>query len=222
MSQETAESSARNPGQGFVTYTLVVAIVGVVVVGLFFLGRWLLSTWVDPVVVSVPGEQGQVIDLAIDIQNLPQVRVIPSGNPPESVPVDSDEAFEVFQNNCAGETTASNLVERSWTVTYQAAIGEESLDDGRAILPLLGEEIQVGAAIAAFYEVPYGGQETITRTLEITATPGTNLVHRLQVVELWETGDLEWGIGEGKIVYPFRFRRDMGMEVVENLDLGCE
>jgi hypothetical protein len=203
--------TSNESGQGLVEYALIVVVIIAILVGGYYIYRWWFNS----------GNTAQANNTSIlDIEKSSDFQVIPSNIAPERSFIDAP--FEVFQNNCGGTADASNVIERSQTIIYQAQVGNQVTVDvsGKANLPLLGE-VEVGISLAHFYSVTYGKEESQTRSLTISARPGTNMSHLLQKVEYWEVGELVWEFGDGKVIYPYRFRKDFGIELAESKNLGC-
>ena len=151
---------------------------------------------------------------------VPTIRVLPSGEPPEKRVVSTET---ILQNNCGGSAGVLNAIGRSRSIVYSLELGGEvSVDAGGSVgVPGVGA-VQVGAEVAARYGVTYGQEETLSRSLTVSAKEGTNIIHTLRQVEYWETGDLVLETGGQKRRYPYRFRRDFGIELVESEDIGCD
>jgi hypothetical protein len=149
----------------------------------------------------------------------PIVRVVPSDGPPEKRIISSEA---VPQNNCGGSAGVSSTIERSRSIIYTLEIGGEVTVDGNgsAGIPGIGE-VQVGAEVAAKYGVTYGREETLSRSLTVSAKEGTNILHELRQVEYWETGELVITRGNRTLHYPYSFRKDFGVELVKSENMGC-
>jgi hypothetical protein len=149
----------------------------------------------------------------------PAIQVIPSGEPPEKRVISSET---IPQNNCGGSAGVSSTIERSRSIVFTLDLGAEiSVNaSGSAGVPGIGE-VQVGAKVAAKYGVSYGQEETLSRSLTVSAKEGTNILHTLQQVEYWETGELVIVAGEKSLSYPYSFRKDFGVEHVKSENMGC-
>jgi hypothetical protein len=149
----------------------------------------------------------------------PIVRVVPSDSPPEKRIISSEA---VPQNNCGGSAGVSSTIERSRSIIYTLEIGAEVTVDGNgsAGIPEIGE-VQVGVEVAAKYGVTYGQEETLSRSLTVSAKEGTNILHSLRQVEYWETGELIITRGDKTLHYPYSFRKDFGVELVKSENVGC-
>lgn len=119
------------------------------------------------------------------------------------------------QNNCGGNEAVSSTIERSRTIVYIAEIGVElALNaSGNLGVPGVGQ-VQVGGAIANQYQLGYGQEETITRSITVSAAPGTNMVHTLEQVEYWETGEVVIIAGNETYRHPYKLRSSFGVELV--------
>lgn len=150
---------------------------------------------------------------------IPRVQVIPSGNPPEKRII-SEEV--ISQNNCGGSATVSSTVGRSYSVVYTLEIGAEMSVDasGSVGLPGVGE-VEIGVEVATNYGVTYGREESLSRSLTVSAKEETSMLHSLQQVEYWETGELVIVYGEKEKRYPYSFRRDFGIELVKSENMCC-
>ena len=127
---------------------------------------------------------------------------------------------EILQNNCDGGAAMSQTVERSYTVSRILELGASITVDagGRAGIPGVGE-VGVGAAVASHYNVSYGSEETVTRSVTVAAEKGANILHTVRQNMLWETGTLVVAGAAQPILY--RFRKDFSMETLPPANLGC-
>jgi hypothetical protein len=150
---------------------------------------------------------------------VPRVEVFPSKAPPEKRTVSTET---IPQNNCGGSTDISNTIEHSRSNVYELDLGEGiSVNvSGDADIPDVGK-VRVGAEVAAQYGVTYGQAESLSRSLTVSAKAGTNIQHTLQQVEYWETGELIIVAGEKILRYPYSFRKDFDIELVESENVGC-
>ena len=148
-----------------------------------------------------------------------QAVVIPSGAPPEKRTISTET---IPQNNCGGSTDISNTIEHSRYIVYELEVGEGiSVNvNGDADISDAGQ-VQLGAKVAAQYGVTYGQAESLSRSLTVSAKAGTNMQHTLQQVEYWETGELIIVAGEKILRYPYSFRKDFDIELVESENVGC-
>jgi hypothetical protein len=115
-------------------------------------------------------------------------------------------------------------VVRSRTIRYELEIGENTpvSPDGIISIPVYGD-VSVGPEVANEHGVTYGQEEELTRSIDLEFEPGTNIENTIQLVEEWERGELAWTIGDGRLSYPYRFRKGFGIEIEEEgrRDLGC-
>ncbi len=222
------ESSHRvERGQGLVEYALVLVIVVLVVI---FGGRWIEGRWdnyqagKESEVTTTDPETDVIVEKIneeLNIEDWSTPQVVPSGDPYRRVFIDSP--FEVFQNNCGGNAEVSNTVERSQTIIYEVEVGDEveiSIT-GEVSLPVVGK-VEIGTALGQFYGITYGTEDELTRSLTVSAEGKTNVIHTLQKVEYWEEGELVWSSGDAKVTYPYRFRKDFGIELIESVEQECE
>ena len=50
---------------------------------------------------------------------------------------------------------------------------------------------------------------------------GTNMEHTIQQVEIWQLGTVEITIDDQQFIYPYHFRNDFGVELVNSQNIGC-
>lgn len=127
---------------------------------------------------------------------------------------------EIMQDNCNGGAMMSQTVERSYTVSRIVELGAAITVDagGRAGIPGVGE-VGVGAAVASHYNVSYGSEETVTRSVTVATEKGQHILHTVRQNMLWETGTLVVAGATDPI--PYRFRKDFSMEELPPANLGC-
>lgn len=147
----------------------------------------------------------------------PEVFVFPMAT--EEVLISSED---ILQNNCDGSAEASDTIERSHTVLRTLELGTGITVDagGRAGIPGIGE-VGIGAAVASHYQVSYGTEETVTRSVTVAAKEGTSIQHTVRQFEVWETGEILVSAGGANQQIPYRFRKDFSMERLPPANLGC-
>jgi len=145
----------------------------------------------------------------------PEIFITPG--PTETILISQEE---IPQNNCDGGAVTSQTVERSYTVSRILELGTALTVDagGRAGIPGVGE-VGVGAAVASHYNVSYGSEETVTRSVTVAAERGENIFHTVRQNMLWETGTLV--IAGVTDPIPYRFRKDFSMETLPPANIGC-
>ncbi len=126
------------------------------------------------------------------------------------------------QNNCSGSVEISQSVKREHSIFYSLELGSEIKvsADGKAQIPSIGE-VGVGVEVATHYQVGYGREESIGRSITVAAKEGTHIQHTVQQYEIWETGEVLIQAGEARQRLPYSFRRDFAIELLESLDIGC-
>lgn len=126
----------------------------------------------------------------------------------------------VNQNNCGGSSEVENTTEKSRIVEHIINVeGEYQLTaNGEVGLP--GTNVELGVAVASSLGYSYGTSESITKSIIVKAQPGTNMAHRIKLVEIWDTGVANIKIDDQEFVIPFRFRRDFDVELIESTNLG--
>lgn len=145
----------------------------------------------------------------------PQVFVTPG--PTETILISTED---IPQNNCSGGAEMSQTVERAYTVSRTVDLGTAITVDagGRAGIPGVGE-VGVGAAVASHYNVSYGSEETVTRSVTVKAPSGSHILHTVRQNMIWETGTVMIpGVAEP---IPYRFRKDFSMETLPPANIGC-
>ena len=145
------------------------------------------------------------------------IRVIPTGEPLVRVV----QTEKIVQPNCGGTLEVENVVERSRTIGHTVELGGGVEVNAKGEVGLLGTGVQVGTAIAAQYRQSYGTEDTLTRAITVKAKESTNMEHTIQQVEVWQLGTVEITIGNQQFVYPYRFRNDFSVELVESQNIGC-
>lgn len=159
----------------------------------------------------VPGSE------VTSIAEAPEVFVFPASTDPRLISTE-----DIPQNNCDGSAEASQTVERSHTVLRTLELGTGISVDagGRAGIPGIGE-VGVGAAVASHYQVNYGSQDTVTRSVTVAAKEGTNILHTIRQYEIWETGEILISAGGMNQRIPYSFRKDFSMEALPPANIGC-
>lgn len=123
---------------------------------------------------------------------------------------------QITLGNCNGNVPLSSTVERSHTVFRVAEIGTsaELNVSGSLGVPGVGT-VEVGSAIAQHYNVSYGEEETVSRSISVAAKEGSHVEHVVQQFETWETGELVIFVGDIEATRePYSFRKDFGVEVI--------
>lgn len=150
----------------------------------------------------------------------PIIEVIPFNSTPEKRRVSTEI---VPQNNCLGTAEVTNQIERSRSITRVIELqGSISVNgNGEVGVPGFGN-VQIGAEVAAVYGFSYGVEESISRSLTVTARDGTNISHEIQQVEYWQTGTVVIKSGDQEIArYPYKFRTDFGLEYIQAINNTC-
>jgi hypothetical protein len=142
----------------------------------------------------------------------PSVQVIPD----DQVEKQLISTETIHQNHCSGGSI-SNQITRSYAISHTVSLGGSvSVNaNGEVGIPGIGN-VQVGSQIAATYGKTYGEQETLSRTITVSADPGSNVNYEIQQYEIWKTGvivitDANKEVGR----YPYKFRTDFGLEAVD-------
>jgi hypothetical protein len=123
--------------------------------------------------------------------------------------------------NCNGNVPMSSTIGRSHAVFRVAEIGTSAQLNvsGSLGVPGVGS-VAVGSAIAEHYNVSYGEEETVSRSINVAAKEGSHVEHVVQQFETWETGELVIFVGGVEAVRePYSFRKDFGVEVVDTLNI---
>lgn len=147
----------------------------------------------------------------------PEIFVFPG--PTEKILISSED---IPQPNCDGSAEKADTVERSHTVTRTLDMGASITVDesGQAGVPGVGQ-VGVGVAVAGYYQVGYGSQDTVTRSTTVKANAGTNILHTIRQYEIWETGEVLITAGSVNQRLPYRFRKDFSMETLPPANQGC-
>ena len=127
----------------------------------------------------------------------------------------------VPQDNCGGSAEVENGLERSRTIEHTMTVGggiELTADGG--IKPG-GVGVNLGASVAANYDVGYGQADEIGRSISVKAKEGTRMEHTIQLVEQFETGEAIVIIDGSTYKVPFVFRTDFAVILQGSHDLGC-
>ncbi|MDM8531743.1 SUMF1/EgtB/PvdO family nonheme iron enzyme [Anaerolineales bacterium HSG25] len=128
----------------------------------------------------------------------------------------------VPQDNCGGSAEVENGLERSRTIEHTMTVGggiELTADGG--IKPG-GVGVNLGASVAANYDVGYGQADEIGRSITVKAKEGTRMEHTIQLVEQFETGEAIVIIDGSTYKVPFVFRTDFAVILQGSQDLGCK
>lgn len=148
----------------------------------------------------------------------PIIRVV------QGLPIEKSISEEIIpQNNCYGNSPVSTVIQRSRTIKRSVDLGSGVTvsGSGEVGVPGMGD-VQVGAEIAANYNVSYGDEETVSRNIMLTAKEGSNLNHRVRQYEVWETGEVIISSGNTEVArYPYEFRSDFKFELVDVEPIQC-
>ena len=149
----------------------------------------------------------------------PIVEVFSGVQPAEKRVIDTET---INQNNCGEGGPVSNVIERSRTIAHTASLGGSiSVNaSGEAGIPGVGT-VQVGTEIAREYGDTYGEEETISRSLTVTAEQGTNIINEIEHFEIWRTGTISITDANQEVSYPYEFRTDFGIELKGRTYLDC-
>jgi len=151
---------------------------------------------------------------------IPQIQIQKSNTPPEKRVISNGL---LPQQNCGGNSTVTNEIERSHTIQFTLDIsgGITVNGGGEAEIPGIGK-VSVGTEVAGAYGVSYGNSTSLSRKLSVSAREGTNLTHNIQEVEYWQTGIINILI-DGKLnsSYPYQFRTDFGVELMDTQSIPC-
>lgn len=147
----------------------------------------------------------------------PEVLVFPASTEKRLVSTD-----DIPLNNCNGSAEVSQEVELVHTVLRTLELGTGITVDagGRAGIPGVGE-VGVGAAVANHYQINYGTQDAVARSLIVKAKEGTNILHTVRQYEIWETGELLVSPGSANLRIPYSFRRGFDIEMLPPANIGC-
>lgn len=128
----------------------------------------------------------------------------------------------IRQDNCDGSAETSQTIEKQHRILYSLELGSgiKVSADGRAKIPEIGE-VGVGVEVATNYNVGYGREEAISRSVTVAAKEGTNIQHTIRQSEVWETGEILIVAGEVNQRFPYSFRRDFSVEALPPANIGC-
>jgi hypothetical protein len=141
-------------------------------------------------------------------------------------PADSEKRLiyeeQILQENCNGTAEMSQTVERQHTVahTLEMGGGVTVSVDGKVSLSEIGE-VGVGTEVAQTYNVSYGREEQIKRSVRVAAKEGTYVQHTIRQYEIWENGEILLVAGNKNTRLPYSFRRDFAIETVAPANIGC-
>lgn len=129
---------------------------------------------------------------------------------------------KIPQDNCNGSTETFHTVTKSHTVLYALEVGTGFTVNahGEVGIPGVGQ-VGIGGEVANTYNVTYGREETISRSVTVGAEKGTHMQHTIQHFEIWEKGEVLVIVGGVDQRIPYAFRRDFSIEAVAPANLGC-
>ena len=178
---------------------------------------WLVLLWVLFSAVALaacqPGATSNIEIAATDVQ----IVVLPGE--PEKRFISSEL---VAQDNCTGTAETSFAVTREHTVAYEIEVGASLTANAEGKVSVQGVGlVGVGAEVATHYQVGYGRQERVSRTVTLSAAPDTYIQHTIEHFEVWEKGDVLIKAGNQEQQLPYSFRRDFGIEVGRPVNVDC-
>ena len=154
------------------------------------------------------------------VPSIPQIKIEKSNASPEKRIISKES---LPQQNCGGSSSVTNEQERSHTIQFTLDVkgGITVSGGGEAEIPGVGK-VNVGVAVAGEYGVGYGESTSMSRKLSVSAREGTSVIHDIQQVEYWQTGNINVLI-DGKVTasYPYQFRTDFGFELVGTQPQPC-
>jgi hypothetical protein len=156
-------------------------------------------------------EQGEVSAALVSVQVFPES---------QERRVLSKEDLDL--ENCRGNQPLSSTIERTHTIFHVAEIGTSAEVNVSGSLGVAGVgEVEVGTAIAAHYNVSYGEEESVSRSVSVSAEKGSHVIHTVEQYEKWELGKISVFVGGEEMVQePYSFRKGFGVEVIDIVNVG--
>jgi hypothetical protein len=126
--------------------------------------------------------------------------------------------FPVPQPNCNGSAEVENQYQYSKQITNIIEIQDGIQVSGEGKIGVLGTDVGVGTVVSKQFGQSYGVTETITRSITVKASPGTDMEHTLRMGEIWKNGSAKITFGGEEKNIPFSYRYDFGIELVGSKD----
>jgi len=140
---------------------------------------------------------------------------------------DSEPDFEeirretVPQDNCGGTTELFNTVEKSETIAHTMEVGQEVGLSAEGEVAPGGVGVNLGASVANHYNLQYGVEQSLSRSIQVGAKDGTCMLHEISFLEKWEVGEAVVTVNKQNYKIPYRFRSDFAVRPAGSRDLGC-
>jgi hypothetical protein len=125
------------------------------------------------------------------------------------------------QQNCTGSAEVENSTEKSRTIEYVMEVQNGASINANGQVGFAGTDVELGATVASQLGLSYGTSETLTRSITVKASVGTNMQHTIRELEIWKVGQAKISVGGQETIIPFKFRSDFAVELVNSQDLGC-
>ncbi len=127
----------------------------------------------------------------------------------------------VPQNNCGGSAEVENVVEKSRSVSHTMEVGGEYRISASGEVKILGTGVELGTEVATMLGYGYGAEESLSRSITVKASPGTNMEHTISLLEVYENGEASVDVNGILELVPFSFRDDFAIKLVSSRNLGC-
>jgi hypothetical protein len=125
----------------------------------------------------------------------------------------------ISQLNCTGSAEVENVVEKSRQIMYVMEVQNGAQVNANGQVGFAGTDIELGATVSAQFGQSYGMSETLSRSLIVKASPGTNMQHTVRQQEIWKNGKATVTVGGQQTVIPFKYRYDFTIELINSIDL---
>jgi len=127
----------------------------------------------------------------------------------------------VPQDNCGGTTELFNTVEKSETIAHTMEVGQEVGLSAEGEVAPGGVGVNLGASVANHYNLQYGVEQSLSRSIQVGAKDGTCMLHEISFLEKWEVGEAVVTVNKQNYKIPYRFRSDFAVRPAGSRDLGC-
>lgn len=125
----------------------------------------------------------------------------------------------IAQPNCTGNAEVENSIVKSRTIEYVMEMQNGVSINANGQIGFAGTDIELGTTVASQFGQSYGTSETLTRSITVKASPGTNTQHVIRQVEIWKIGQAKISVGGQQTIIPFKFRSDFAIELVNSESL---
>jgi hypothetical protein len=127
----------------------------------------------------------------------------------------------IHQNNCGGSAEVENVEQRAYVVSYKVQAGGAFQVNANGQVGFAGTGIDLGAQVAQQLGVEYGREHQESKSITVKAAAGTNMVHEIELREIWKIGKAKVSVNGKELEIPFRFRHDFRLFLKKSARQSC-